>query len=90
MPWEADKCTFKELWLVIEAKHEEIKEQWEMSRVTWFYIMRFGNSDPKRAPKTPQQMHRFPWDKKQSSARFHEIMKRHAIKKAQREQNLKK
>jgi hypothetical protein len=82
-PWEVDEHAPNDVWIVIDGYFENIKTSWEQTRFIAYTAARFGNSDPKKFPKRPEQFCAFSWDKKQANA-AEEKFKHYAEMKARR------
>jgi hypothetical protein len=83
-PWDVDARSPNEVWLKIEAWDEQVQMQWEMTRAICFNVAKFGNSDPKKFPKTPQRFWPFSWDGDAVSANPKTIIEQHAKMVARR------
>jgi hypothetical protein len=77
-----------DVWVYLEGYHNRIKGEWERTRLIAFNVARYGNSDPKKFPKTPQAFMPFAWDKKANVKRLSpaEILEQHRKMKEKREQ----
>lgn len=66
--------SFDEILIFLKAHEEKEHKEWEKLRWNWFYtvIAQRGNEDY----KTPEKLHRFPWEIK-------EVKKRKPLTKAQ-------
>jgi hypothetical protein len=62
-PFETDAMPPVDVWVMIEGYNERMRTEWEMTRAVCFNVARFGNSDPKKFPKTPEKFWPLPWDK---------------------------
>jgi hypothetical protein len=74
----------EDVWLAIEGYEEKEKEEWERTRSLAFIYAQYSANGCKK--KTPQQLWPLPWDKKKTAAKYQDIIKRHAVKKAMREE----
>jgi hypothetical protein len=77
-PFEVDMMHPKDVWIMIEGHEENIRNNWEMTRAIAFNVAKFGNSDPKKFPKSPQKFWPMSWDTKENpKARIDEILRHH-------------
>lgn len=81
-----DELTPNRIWNFIDAWDENNIEEWERTRALGYIVGRYGNSDPKKFPKTAQKFWSFPWDKKSKNISAEQILKQHAEMKRQREE----
>lgn len=89
-PSEFDELSPNRIWNVIEAHGENEREEWERARAIAFTAGRYGNSDPKKFPKSPSKFWPFPWDKTAQTTPAKDIMAQHAKMKALRQELEKK
>lgn len=75
-----------DVWLCIEGYNEREKAEWERTRAVAYNVAKFGNSDPKKFPKSLQRFWPFEWDKKKGGSRVEEILRQHEAMKKLREQ----
>lgn len=69
---------------MIDAWDENQQMQWEMTRAVCFNVAKFGNSDPKKFPRTPQKFWPFGWDKEEAAPSSNTILEQHARMLARR------
>jgi hypothetical protein len=79
-PKEVDECYLEDAWIVIEGAFENYKDSWERTRALAFTIAQYSANGCKK--KSPQELWPFAWDKKKTAAKYQDIIKRHALKKA--------
>jgi hypothetical protein len=84
-PKEVDESSLEDVWIVIEGYDNDKKEAWEMTRALAFTVAQYSYNGCKKS--NPKQFWPFAWDKKQDGAKFQDIIKRHAMKKALLENN---
>ena len=60
--WETDAISVQDVWVNIEGYHRRTRLNWEMTRAVCFNVAKFGQSDPKSFPRSPQRYWAFPWD----------------------------
>lgn len=67
----------RDVQISIDGYERRWKDQMETTRLQCYYIAKFGNSDPKKFPKSVQKFMPLPWDKKQNKSKSKEIVERH-------------
>lgn len=86
---EIDDWLIADLAMHIEAFNETEKTSWEQTRAIVFNVARFGNSDPKKFPKTFERFWPFPWDKGQQKMSISGFARQYREQKKLRKQENK-
>lgn len=85
-PFETDSMAPVDVEVNVEGWEKNKRIDWETTRALCYNVALFGNSDPKKMPRTPQKFMPFPWDKEEKDmSRADVILELHARRKERRE-----
>ena len=63
-PEDFDRNDMRTNYILLEGYQQREQSEWERTRAICYNVARFGQSNPKKFPKTPQAFWPLPWDEK--------------------------